>query len=166
MRSSKAQIISGTNWKRVGCVKWGKEVMKSEGSFTFNCIVLDIVMWCFYVKNIPEPFQSPKRCSSGTGCKSTWEFPAVKSCSCQGINGGGAWPVGLMGFWPACWSWCFRSCERVVDTFLPRVVLPFMKMVPPVEQCLLTASHSTPASGACGTSATCWVMSTLYIHYI
>lgn len=86
----------------------------------------------------------PKMLFLWKGCKSTWELAAVKEslAAVEGINGGGAWPVSLMGFCPSCWTWHFRSCERVVDTFLPMVVLPFRKMVPPLEQRLLTATHS------------------------
>lgn len=60
--------------------------MKSEGSFTFSCIVLDIIMWCFYTENIPGPLQSPKMLLLWKSCKSPWESAAVKgeSCSCWG----------------------------------------------------------------------------------
>lgn len=162
MRSSKAQIISGTNWKLVGCVRWRKEVMKSEGSFTFTYIVLDIIMWCFYIKKYSRTLSVPKMLLLWKGCKNTWELAAVKgSCAAlEGINGGGAQLVSFMGLW----SEHFRFCRRVVDTFVP--VLPFGIMVPPVEQCPLAACHSPPASGACGASATCWVMSSLYVNYI
>lgn len=43
-------------------------------------------MWCFYMENIPEPFQSPIMLLLWKGCKSTWESAAVKgeSGSCWG----------------------------------------------------------------------------------
>lgn len=95
IRSSKAQIISRANWNLVGCVKWRKEVVKSEGSFTFSCIVLDIIMWCFYMENIPGPFQSPRCCSSGKAARALENQQQSKGslAAVEGINWGGAWPV-------------------------------------------------------------------------
>lgn len=132
--------------------------------FMFNYIVLDIIMWCFYIKKYSRNLQVTKMLLLWKGCKSTSELAAVNgSCTAlKGINGCDAQLISFMGLW----SERFRFCRRVVDTFVPVVVLPFGNMVPPVEQCRLAASHSTPASGACGTSATCWVMSSLYVNYI
>lgn len=88
------------------------------------------------MENIPEPFQSPKSCSSRKAARALENQQQSREslAAVVGVNGGGVWPVSKMGFWARCWTLHIGLCQRVVGALVPMVFVPLRKMVPPVEQ--------------------------------
>lgn len=107
----------------------------------------------------PEPFQSPKCCSPQ---EVKGSLAAVK-----GISGGHLWLVSLMFVCLLVFSWMLalilQVLQKVCRPFYVHGGFTFQEDGASCRAMPACCLHRAPASGACGTSATCWVMSTFYV---
>lgn len=135
--------------------------MRSGGSLTFNFIVLIIIRHCFHIKSIWCAFLQNPFSPQNAAHHKKWSLVAVK-----GISGGHLWLVSLM-FVCLFVSWMlaltFQVLQTVCRPFHVHGGFTFQEDGASCRAMPTCSLHRAPASGACGTSATCWVMSTFYV---